>query len=131
MSTLKTKQETDSKTWLRLIFFGGAILLVAGGIVGLSLSMPKTEVATTRPANAATPTPDLSLTVGGPKPGQYDPVKDQYWHVTDGTGHWHPGKPPGLGKPWEYNKETNQHYDPRPGHEHWHTGPAPPPDQRQ
>ena len=80
----------------------------------------------------AAPTSNLSSTVAGPKPNQYDAVKDQYWHVkSDGSGHWHAGKPPGLGKAWEYNPETDQHYDPRVGHKHWHDGPAPPPDQRQ
>ena len=129
MGASKTKPETESKTGLRLIFFGAAILVVAIGIVGLSLSMPKTEVATTRPANAATPTPNLSSTVGGPTADEYDPVKDQYWHVTDGTGHWHPGKPPQ--QPWEYRADTDQYWHVTGGSGHWHDGKPPPPDQRQ
>ncbi len=81
----------------RLILLCVMILLVAGGIVGLSLSVPKkrppTAAATTQPFFSGTPI-DLTGGIPNPSPWQYDPVTDRHWVATVGHNHWHQGRPP-------------------------------------
>ncbi len=83
---------------LRLVMMLAMILLVAGGIIGLSVAVPD------KPAAPVVGTPSFGQTVPplantsgirNPKPNQYDPVTDRYWHVqAGGNAHWHKGRPP-------------------------------------
>ena len=78
----------------RLILLCVMILLVAGGIIGLSVSVPKKRpVATTQPVFSPAPT-DLTPGIPNPSPWQYDPVTDRHWVATVGHNHWHQGRPP-------------------------------------
>ena len=75
------------------------ILIVAGGIVSLSLSLPEKKARTSVPAAvpAFAPTASTSTVNPGipnPQPWQYDPVTDQHWVPTPGHVHWHSGRPP-------------------------------------
>lgn len=144
----------------RFVLLCAMILLVSGGIIGLSLSLPDKIAPTSRPAAAPAfiptgSTSNLNPAIPNPTPWQYDPVTNQHWDPTPGHVHWHPGPPPGspgatnLGassvtttlqnsnpaipnpQPWQYDPVINKHWNPLPGHQHWHTGAAPPPDQRQ
>lgn len=134
----RAKAAGKAKAGPRLFVFGAAIVIVAGGIVGLSLSVagtddgPATDSAAPGAATASRPTnqppPPPGVNLQDPSTWQYDAANDRYWDPTEGHNHWHKGKPPG---PWSYRAEGNQHWDPRPGHQHWHQGQPPPPDQRQ
>ncbi len=141
---------------LRLVLLCAMILLVSGGIIGLSLSLPekKTPMAGSVgvPAFGATGSAsNLNPGIPNPTPWQYDPVTNQHWVPTPGHLHWHSGPPPvnaGAAttsttviqpgdtdilnpQPWQYDPVTNRHWNPLPGHQHWHSGTAPPPGQRQ
>ncbi len=83
---------------LRFVLMCAMILLVAGGVVGLSVSLPdKTTVsrATSRPGLPVN-IPALANNTGiqNPSPYQYDPVTDQHWVAGPGHNHWHQGRPP-------------------------------------
>ena len=139
---------------LRLVMMLAMILMVVGGIIALSVTLPDKPAATAvSNATLGRTVPSLANNSGirNPKPNQYDPLTDRYWHVTaGGNGHWHKGQPsanagtltPGFNPativssgslssgtpnivnptPWQYDPATNKHWDPRPGHVHWHTG---------
>ncbi len=145
---------------LRFVLLCAMILLVSGGIVGLSLSLPEKKDRTTVPVGVTAfgstgSTRNLNPAIPNPTPWQYDPVTNQHWVPTPGHVHWHSGLPPSnpgttnLGasspttalltgnpaipnpQPWQYDPVTNKHWNPLQGHQHWHSGSAPPPDQRQ
>ncbi len=137
---------TDRNTKSKLLgprFFAlcGLIVIVAGGIVVLAISLPAQEKSPP-PARAGVTagttgsgSPDLSGTLGTPKPWEYNERTNQHWDPTPGHQHWHPGPPPvqtgaeaTTPEPWFYNEQTDQYWD--PGHNHWHDGKPPPPDQR-
>ncbi len=78
----------------RLILLSVMILLVAGGIIGLSVSVAKKRpVATTQPVFSPARS-DLTPGIPNPAPWQYDPVTDRHWVATVGHNHWHQGRPP-------------------------------------
>ena len=84
---------------LRFMLMCAMILAVAGGIVGLSMSLPeKTRVsrgATSRPSLPANfPSLAKTSTIQNPRPYQYDPVTNQHWVPGAGHDHWHQGQPP-------------------------------------
>lgn len=133
----------------RFILLGVMILLVAGGIVGLSLSVPKKRppaaAATTQPFFSGRPI-DLAGGINNPSPWQYDPVTDRYWNPSAGHNHWEPGRPPqnpGAAtttagstfssgdpaivnpEPWQYDPVTDKHWVATVGHNHWHSGRPP------
>ncbi len=83
------------------------ILLVSGGIVSLSLSLPEKKARTAGPVGVPAfgptgvpafgptgSTPKLNPGIPNPTPWQYDPVTDQHWVPTPGHLHWHSGLPP-------------------------------------
>ncbi len=135
---------------LRMLMLLAMILVVACGIVGLSVAVPdKTTAPVLGTPGSAQRIPSLANNSGilNPKPYQYDPVTDRYWHPQPGNAHWHPGQPPadaGTARsptrsvisgstspdpdivnptPWQYDPATNKHW--HVDHGHWHDGPAP------
>ncbi len=138
---------------LRLVMLIGMILVVAGGIVGLSVAVPdKTATAALGSAGLSQVIPSLANNsgIGNPRAYQYDPVNDKYWDPRPGHVHWHPGQPPAnvatgtptFGTttivnsgsvsgdpnianptPWQYDPVTNKHW--LADHGHWHNGPVP------
>lgn len=139
---------------LRFVVLVAFILVVAGGIVGLSMAVPEKTVPARVAPIVATTIPNTAG-IQNPRPYQYDPVTDRHWDPSPGHNHWHPGQPPAnVGsttplpttttitkgtagtpaivnpQPWQYDPATNKHWDPRPGHNHWHNGPPPAEDQR-
>jgi hypothetical protein len=138
---------------LRLVMLVAMILVVAGGIVGLSVAVPdKTATTALGITGLGQGIPSLANNSGisNPRAYQYDPVNNQYWDPRPGHVHWHPGQPPanvatgtpalggttiinsGLASgdpdianptPWQYDPATNKHW--HPDHGHWHNGPVP------
>ncbi len=121
------------------------ILMVAGGIVALSVAVPdKTAVPVVATPGFGQVIPSLANNSGilNPRDYQYDPVTDRYWDPRPGHVHWHAGLPTAnagtttLGPtalaqssatpnivnpaPWQYDPVTNKHWN--PDHGHWHTG---------
>ena len=85
---------------MRFVLLCAMILIVAGGIVRLSLSLPdkktRTPVSTAVPAFGQTgSTSTLNPGIPNPTPWQYDPVTNKHYDPTPGHVHWHTGLPPG------------------------------------
>ncbi len=141
---------------LRLVMMLTMILLVAGGIIGLSVAVPDKPAAPVvgtpgfgRPIQS----PALNSGIRNPRPNQYDPLTDRYWHVqAGGNAHWHNGQPPANGgtpatsfspttigsslsspnpnipnpTPGQYDPVTDQYWHvPAGGNAHWHKGRPP------
>ena len=136
---------------LRMLMLLAMILVVAGGIVGLSVAVPD---KTTAPVVG---TPGFGQRIGSlannsgirnPQPYQYDPLTDRYWHPQPGNAHWHAGQPPANAgtatlikptiissgstsrdpnivnpTPWQYDPATNKHWHAEQSH--WDNGPPP------
>lgn len=139
------------KVNVRFVTLAAFIVLVAGGIVALSMTVPDKPAATTAGRSLPTSIPPPANTTGiqNPRAFQYDPVTDRHWDPNH--GHWHPGQPPANAtsgtpssqpstttitkgnstgtpaitnpQPWQYDPATNKHWHPE--HGHWHDGPAP------
>jgi len=135
---------------LRLVMMLAMILLVAGGIIGLSMAVPDKQ-ATRVAGTTARTIPALANNSGiaNPRPNQYDPLTDRYWHVpVGGTAHWHNGQPPANAAaastifnssssssvnpnipnptPNQYDPVTNRYWHvPVGGTAHWHNGQPP------
>ena len=87
--------------------------------------------------------------ISNPQPGQYDPIKDQYWHTSG--NHWDPGRAPASStnplisqplinqpnlsgratpnilnpQPNQYDPITDQYWHTSSGNPHWHRGRPP------
>lgn len=119
-----------AKTNSRLLVTYALIILVAGGIVAISLSLSFGPAGA--PAGATVGVPGFD----NPQPWQYNAATNQHWDPSH--AHWHAGPPPADRtaaapsiedpQPWEYDPATNKHW--QPDHGHWHDGPPPPEGQR-
>lgn len=161
MSRAKAKQHGDPadagqprRINLRFVLMCAMILVLAGGVVGLSVSLPEKPAPATPTPSATIPPLAGSTGIQNPKPYQYDPVTNRHWDPNH--GHWHPGQPPanvasgssrpnttltpGTGPPPvnlpstgtpNIANPTPWQYDPvtnkhwHPDHGHWHDGQPP------
>ncbi len=95
-AAMNVEERRPRRPSLRFVLLCAMILLVSGGIVGLSLSLPE---KTARPnvqafgTTVSTPT-TLNPAIPNPAPWQYDQVTNQHWDPTPGHVHWHSGLPP-------------------------------------
>jgi len=82
---------------LRLVMMLAMILLVAGGIIGLSMSVPDKQAKPAQTPAISTTIPALANTSGiqNPTHHQYDPLTNKHWVAGGGHDHWHNGRPPG------------------------------------
>ena len=84
---------------LRLVMMLAMILLVAGGIIGLSVAVPDKQTSPAGNPGFSRTIPPLANTSGiqNPKHYQYDPVTNKHWVAGVGHDHWHNGPPPATG----------------------------------
>ena len=136
---------------LRRVILVAGILMVAGGIIALSVTVPdKTAVPVVATPGFGQAIPSLANNSGilNPRDYQYDPVTDRYWDPRPGHVHWHAGLPTAnagttttLGPatiangsfsgtpnivnpaPWQYDPATNKHWHAEGNH--WDNGPPP------
>ncbi len=142
-------EQSKRRINLRLVMTLAVILLVAGGIIGLSVAVPDKPAAPavgTPGFGRSIQSPALNSGIRNPRPNQYDPLTDRYWHVqAGGNAHWHNGRPPadaGTVTPgFNPTTSTSTIVDPQPnqydpltdrywhvqagGNGHWHNGRPP------
>ena len=142
---------------LRLVTMLAMILVVAGGVIWLSVAVQDNPAARAGTPSFGRTIPPLANSSGilNPRPNQYDPVTDRYWHAPAvGNAHWHQGPPPAGGgtvtpgfgtttvvnsgslsnlnpsipnpTPGQYDPVTNRYWHaPVGGNAHWHNGRPP------
>ncbi len=90
-------ERTKRRVNLRLVMLLGMILAVAGGIVGLSMSVPEeTAIPPVATPGFSQLIPPLANNSGiqNPRHYQYDPLTNKHWVAGPGHDHWHNGQPP-------------------------------------
>ena len=81
-------------TWFIIGLLVSGIAAIAWFMPGDKSDSPAASIPVINNAAQSTFGAGSNPNILNPKPWQYDPIKDQYWHTSSGNPHWHRGKPP-------------------------------------